>query len=166
MKKFSKTMLVILLLVCSVSCSTKSDKKEESNGRIPKKEQVKETISIQINAIGESMAEIAFEPSEISVPASSIIKLTFTNKSAAQGMLHNFVLVELGSGQEIASAGLKAGKKNNFVPKDKRVLFATEVLDLGQKIEVSFEAPKKGSYHFICTYPGHFPKMIGRFNVV
>ena len=99
-----------------------------------------------------------------SVPANSRVKLTFENKSSAEGMLHNFVLVELGSGAEIATAGMKAGLDNNFVPKDERVIAYTAVSNMGKTLTIEFDAPAKGSYHYVCTYPGH-TNMIGRFNV-
>lgn len=114
--------------------------------------------------MGESMAEIKFEPQALSVPANSIVKLTFENKSSAEGMYHNFVLVELGSGAEISAKGITAGKDKNFVPNDDRVLAHSKVTNMGETITIEFEAPAKGSYHYICTYPGH-TSMIGRFNV-
>ena len=124
----------------------------------------REVVEITVAALGESMAEIAFEPKSISVPANSRVKLTFENKSSAEGMLHNFVLVELGSGAEIATAGMKAGLDNNFVPKDDRVIAYTKVSNMGETLTIEFDAPAKGSYHYVCTYPGH-TNMIGRFNV-
>lgn len=124
----------------------------------------KELIEITVAALGESMAEIAFEPKSISVPANSRVKLTFENKSSAEGMLHNFVLVELGSGAEIATAGMKVGADNNFVPDDSRVIANTKMSNMGETLTIEFDAPAKGSYHYVCTYPGH-TNMIGRFNV-
>lgn len=164
-------MMVVSSLSALVACG--GEKPKESKVKSEKKTEVqsveeeveKEIIELKVAAIGETMAEIAFEPSSINVPANSKIKLTFENKSSTAGMLHNFVLVNLGTGQDIATAGIKAGQDNNFVPKDDRVIFYTKVLDLGESTEVEFDAPDKGSYHFICTFPGHYPSMIGRFNV-
>ena len=127
-------------------------------------EEEKELIEISVAATGESMAEIAFEPKALSVPANSRVRLTFENKSSAEGMFHNFVLVELGSGAEIAAAGMKAGLDNNFVPDDKRVIAYTKMSNMGETLTIEFDAPAKGSYHYVCTYPGH-TSMIGRLNV-
>lgn len=162
MNKLTKTMIVILGLAMIISCGTESKNKVQKQ----QAEKSKEIISIEINAIGESMAEIAFEPKEVNIKSGTRVKLTFNNKSSAAGMLHNFILVELGAGQEIASAGLKAGKNKDFKPNDSRIIVATKVLDLGAQLIIEFDAPKKGSYHYICTYPGHYPKMIGRLNVI
>ena len=125
----------------------------------------KELVEITLIAKGEDMGAISFEPKSLSIPAGSKMKLTFKNESEAAGMLHNFVLVKLGTGQEVAAAGIKAGKDKNFVPESENVIAYTKVLELGSETVLEFDAPAKGSYHYICTYPGHYPNMIGRLNV-
>jgi len=124
----------------------------------------KEVIEISIVAKGESMNEIAFEPNVLTIASNTRIKLTLKNESSAAGMLHNFVLVELGSGKEISAAGLRAGKAKGFIPKDDRVIAYTKLSNMGETVTVEFDTPPKGSYHYICTYPGHI-SMIGRLNV-
>lgn len=174
MKKFSQAIIVILGIGILSACGTSESKSKTSEEKAQKevKEETKpeepakkEVVEITIQAIGESMNEIEFVPKSINIPANSRVKLSLENKSSAAGMLHNFVLVELGSGQEIATAGIKAGKENEFVPKDSRVFAYTAVADLGETVSIEFDAPAAGSYHYICTYPGHYPKMIGRLNV-
>jgi azurin len=144
------------------SCFQAEEKKQTEEVVIPPEK--KELVEIGIIAKGESMAEIAFEPNSINIPANSRVKLLFINKSEAEGMFHNFVLVSLGAGQEIATKGLKAGKAKDFVPKDERVIVNTPLLAMGETVTIEFDAPPKGSYHYICTFPGH-TNMVGRLNV-
>ena len=155
----------IALLSCSGSQKKESNTLKEESSVQPPKEIQQAVVELTVKAVGETMMEIAFEPKILSIPANSMVKLLFKNESSSAGMLHNFVLVELGSGQEIATKGIKAGKEKQFVPNDQRVIMYTKVLDMGEETIVEFKAPSKGSYHFICTFPGHFPNMIGRFNV-
>ncbi len=170
-----KKLVIVLGLGILISCG--GNEKKESKKAEPAAEKVeevieeveevleeKEVVEIKIAALGETMAEIAFEPKALSVPANSRVKLTFENKSSAEGMFHNFVLVELGSGAEIATTGMKAGKEKDFVPNDERVFANTTMSKMGETLTIEFDAPAKGSYHYICTYPGH-TNMIGRFNV-
>jgi azurin len=82
-----------------------------------------------------------------------------------EGMLHNWVLVKLGSGQEVATAGIAAGMDKNYVPKNSNVLVASALAKPNETITLEFVAPAAGSYNYICTYPGHFPKMIGKLYV-
>ena len=173
MKRINNILSIILIstLVACGGSEKKSTKEQTEKTPQPKEElapeepKEKEVVEITVNAIGETMTEIAYDPNSITVPANSRVKLTFNNKSSADGMLHNFVLVELGSGQEIATAGIKAGKENEFIPKDNRIFANTIMTQMGETVSIEFDAPAKGSYHYICTYPGHYPNMIGRFNV-
>ncbi|MEQ8907634.1 MAG: plastocyanin/azurin family copper-binding protein [Vicingaceae bacterium] len=178
MKVIKSTLMIALSLGLFACGGTESKKSTSSNEKaakektkkteakqVEKKTADKEVVEITLIAKGEAMTEIAFEPKSLTIPANSRVKLTLKNESKAAGMLHNFVLVELGTGQEIATAGISAGEKNQFVPDDDRVLAYTEVSKMGESVTVEFDAPAKGSYHYICTYPGHYPNMIGRLNV-
>lgn len=167
--KYIITLIISLYLIsCGGSVeqnsSMKVDKAEETTQEESATEE-KEIIEITVLAKGETMTEIAFEPKSLEIPKNTRIKLTLKNESSTAGMLHNFVLVELGSGQEIATAGISAGEANNFVPKDKRVFANTTVLNIGEETIIEFDAPPVGSYHYICSFPGHYPNMIGRMNV-
>lgn len=173
----------LLLGISLISCGSEQASKKEDSQKTSTEEKTqtavkdepaekkadiaeeKELIEIEVVAKGEDMTAISFEPASLNIPAGSRVKLTFKNNSEAAGMYHNFVLVTLGKGQEVATAGIKAGKDNSFVPESQDVIFYTEVLDMGTSTVVEFDAPAKGSYHYICTYPGHYPNMIGRLNV-
>lgn len=170
MKKIIYFSMILFLVACGGN--TEKSRKTEKNSTVKEVKKVikvaveeeKEEIEIKLVAMGENMAAIAFEPKSLTVPFNSRVILTFENKSSAEGMLHNFVLVKLGSGADIAAAGMKAGPENNFVPKDDRIYANTTMTNMGETVIIEFDAPAKGSYHYICTYPGH-TSMIGRFNV-
>ena len=42
------------------------------------------------------------------------------------------------------------------------VFAATKLLKPGESDTITFTAPPAGTYPFICTYPGHYPKMQGK----
>ena len=65
----------------------------------------------------------------------------------------------------LATEGLKAGADNQYVPHIPDVLVNTKLLQPGEKTEITFPAPEKGNYAFICTYPGHYIRMRGSFIV-
>ena len=116
--KGSIAMVAILsLIACGGDASKKAPAaKKEVVKEVTKVEEVKEKkiVEITLAAQGEDMTAIAFEPKSLSIPAGSRVKLTFENKSQAAGMYHNFVLVKLGTGQEVATAGIQAGEANSF----------------------------------------------------
>lgn len=176
-----KGITILTLAISLIACGGSADKKTKSTRekstetktaaepKAEKQEQEvkkeKEIVEIELIAQGEDMTAISYEPKSLTIPAGSKVKLTLKNESQAAGMYHNFVLVTLGKGQDIASMGIKAGKDNEFVPKDENVIAYTKVVEMGGSTTIEFDAPPKGSYHYICTYPGHYPNMIGRLNV-
>ena len=121
--------------------------------------------NITVKVTGNSMADMAYEPSSLTVKAGDKVTLTLVNTNTMEGMLHNWVLVKLGSGQEVATAGISAGMDKNYVPENPNVLVASALAKPNETITLEFVAPAAGSYNYMCTYPGHFPKMIGKLYV-
>ena len=122
-------------------------------------------IKITLTAKGNTMADMLFDKDTIKVMAGSTIEFTFKNQSTDQAMQHNFVLVESGSIQAVAAAGLTAGAEKGFIPVMDEVLISSKLLSPGQKNTFRFASPAKGIYDFVCTYPGHYAKMKGVFVV-
>jgi azurin len=85
-------------------------------------------------------------------------------------MLHNFVLTQVGAGNEVGELALKLGvqgEKMNFVPTTPKVLAYTTILQPGKTETIYFRAPAEpGSYPFICSYPGHYFIMKGILKVI
>ena len=121
--------------------------------------------NITVKVTGNTMADMAYEPSSLTVKAGDRVTLTLVNTNTMDGMLHNWVLVKLGSGQEVATAGIAAGMDKSYVPENSNVLVASALAKPNETIKLEFVAPATGSYNYICTYPGHFPKMIGKLYV-
>jgi azurin len=113
-----------------------------------------------------------YDKKELKVPASCKevqVTLTHGGKLPAQSMGHNWVLLRAADLNAVASAGISAGLKNNYVPVgDKRVLAHTQVVGGGQSSSVTFPASllKQGeSYMYVCTFPGHSAIMKGTISI-
>ena len=124
----------------------------------------KEVVEVSISA-GDQMQ---FSKNEIKVKAGTIVKLTLTHtgEMSENVMGHNFVLLE--EGTDISEFGLKAMKapENNYIPEDgEEVIAHTEVIGGGESVTIEFRAPEAGVYDFICSFPGHFAVMQGKFIV-
>src|SRR5207247_2052195 len=82
------------------------------------------------------------------------------------------VVVAPGAWEEIGQAAEKMAPQPDaslrlYVPDSPKVLFATKLLDPGQKVKLAFTAPAEpGDYPYLCTYPGHWRRMIGTLAVV
>jgi azurin len=110
-----------------------------------------------------------YDKKELAVAADCTeVELTLKHigKLPAQAMGHNWVLIKAPDAAAVATAGLSAGLKSNYVPADdKRVIAHTKVVGGGESDTIKFPttALKKGeAYAFECTFPGHSSIMNGK----
>ena len=104
----------------------------------------------------------------IKVTSGSIVELTLvhTGKRTKEEMGHNFVLLEKGVEIRAFAMSVLDEKKNDYLPESKKEVIAfTEVIGGGQSTTIQFKAPAKGTYNFLCSVPGHFGLMQGKFIV-
>jgi azurin len=121
----------------------------------------KETFEITVYALGETMNNIRFEPEQIEAPAGKLLKVKLINKSTAIGMFHNIVFCTFGKGQKVGFKGIAAGLSKNYIPDLPEVISGSKMLEMGDSTTFEFPAPAVGQYNYICTFPGHYSKMIG-----
>jgi azurin len=110
-----------------------------------------------------------FDKKELKVAAACTeveVVLRHTGKLPSTSMGHNWVLSRAADAAALASAGMTAGPKNEYVvPNDKRVIAKTKLIGGGETTSVKFPVSKlkKGeSYTFQCTFPGHSTLMKGK----
>jgi len=178
--KNHSTVLFSVVLFALVSCGgNKETKPEEQTPPSTGSEMMTEepaydptkinpdaaVFDVLLKAQGNTMADMSYDHKEIRVKEGSTIHLTLMNEGTDASMEHNFVLIEEGKADKVGPEGLKAGPDMNYVPKMREVLVSTSMVHPQQKTEISFPAPAKGIYDFICTYPGHYQKMNGKFIV-
>lgn len=110
--------------------------------------------------------QMRFDKSEIRVKAGEKIKLTLnhTGKLPKTAMGHNFVLLE--KGVDMADFAMKAmnAKDREYIPA-KGVIAHTKLIGGGESTTIEFTAPAKGTYEFMCSFPGHYAMMKGKFIV-
>jgi azurin len=121
-----------------------------------------DTIEIVI----ESNDQMKFDLKEIKVKKGDTIKLTLKHvgqlPKAAMG--HNWVLLNADTDMaSFAQAAIQA-RDNDYIPADGFIIH-TDLLGGGEETTIEFEAPEIGEYTFICSFPGHFALMNGKFIV-
>ena len=110
--------------------------------------------------------QLLFNEESFTVRAGSEVMLTLVNKATSKALQHNWVLVQAGTEDSVATAGLVAGPDSDWIPKDDpNVIDYVRLLDGGDSDKVTFDAPQPGTYAFICTFPGHVGTMRGVFEV-
>lgn len=138
------------------SSDEKEMKMEENQAPAKTETMEAKEVSIEVHAVGELMTDMAFEPKRLEVPAGAKVTVTLINKATSEAMIHNFVVINAGTQEEVATQGLEAGPDKSYIPENDNVLAATSLAHPGESAAVTFTAPAEpGTYQFICTYPGH-----------
>ena len=106
---------------------------------------------------------LEFDASSMSGSAGETYTLTLTNTSTVNS--HNWVLVQSGTGEEVATEGANHAAADWVPPGDSRVFANTPLIAPGGTGEVTFVAPGAGAYQFVCTFPAHQFTMTGTFTV-
>jgi putative heme-binding domain-containing protein len=87
-------------------------------------------------------------------------------------MPHNLLVVTPGAAEEIGTAAEKLplvpdAEGRLYVPESPKVLHATRMVEPAQQAKLSFTAPDEpGDYQYVCTFPGHWRRMLGTLAVV
>ncbi|WP_051935734.1 azurin [Salegentibacter sp. Hel_I_6] len=179
MKFLSKSVL-ILGAVAMIACGDKKEEKEDKitigDGNSPQSQTTTEKSSTSSDSSDEDVAEITiegndqmrFNKDEIRVKAGQTVRLTLKHVGEMEKsvMGHNWVL--LTEGTAINDFGQKAvkAKDNDYIPEDTDAVIAnTRMIGGGEEVTIEFEAPETGEYDFICSFPGHYSVMKGKFIV-
>lgn len=152
---FSLNAFVCILLFSCNAPQKENSSPKQSNSIIEK---------LELKAIGNTMAEMAFDQKELKVRKNSKVILTLVNESSDATMKHNVLIVKKGSSNKVGMAAI-ALKDKNYVPDMPEVIAASDLAQPGETVLMEFNSPDPGEYEFICTFPGHHTKMKGIFVV-
>ena len=106
--------------------------------------------------------DLQFDMDSLTATAGQEVILRFNNNAVTQQ--HNWVLVESGTKDDVAAAGV-THPENWLDPDDPNVIASVRLLNAGEVGDVTFTAPDAGNYEFVCTFPGHNLTMFGTFEV-
>jgi azurin len=118
----------------------------------------------------EGNDQMQFNTREMVVAAQCTdIEVTFKHAGTlpAKVMGHDWVLAKAGDMSALVNAGMAAGFKNGYLPKDDpRIIAASKIIGGGESTTITFKssALQEGmEYAFFCTAPGHATIMRGKF---
>ena len=169
MNKFANYFVVSILIFltsCSDSGSKETTPQNNENPIVANKDATEKVWKdFIVRGVGNTMAEMKFDIGNISVEEGSWVRITLVNEGVDNAMQHNIVFINYGTRKEIASQAIAAGSSMKYVPKNKDVIAASDLAMPGETVVLEFEAPSKGNYEYLCTYPGHGEIMRGYFFV-
>lgn len=183
MKSLSSVFLAFFTAAILIACGEKKEKKAEDDftiGDTPSQEyEERENRSGSGESDADAKGEVVeltiegndqmrFNKDELKVKAGQTVRLTLKHVGEMDRnvMGHNWVLLEQGT--SINEFGQKASqaKANDYIPEDTdAVIIHTELIGGGESTTIEFQAPEAGTYDFICSFPGHYSLMKGKFIV-
>ena len=147
MTRIRFTLLIVFSLVIFTSCSDKNDVN---------------------NILITSDDYMKFDTRKITVKSGKIVKLTLKHigQLDVQVMGHNFVLLKKKVNLiEFANKAATA-RDNQYIPVGSdEVIVYTDMIGGGQETTIEFLPPEPGVYDFVCSFPGHYAMMKGKFIV-
>lgn len=169
-----KKLVVVFLATLAFSCGdNKNEKKSDMNTdtRIEKKTTPVAATADSNEAVItiEGNDQMKFNKNEIRVKAGQKVKLTLKHvgKMDKKVMGHNWAL--LTQDADMAAVGQAAAEAadNDYIPTDMtdKFIVHTKMLGGGETETIEFDAPAPGTYTFMCTFPGHYALMNGKFIV-
>ncbi|WP_438989118.1 plastocyanin/azurin family copper-binding protein [Polaribacter sp.] len=161
--KISK--LISFLCVVFLVCCGKSE---------PKKEEKTQKISTEVN--NDNVKKIVFTANDVmkfnrtkftaTANQKIILTLKHIGKLDKKIMGHNLVILKKDVNLIEFATKAALAKDNNYIPKNtNQVLVQTKMLGGGESDTIEFTAPAAGEYDFICSFPGHYGMMKGKFIV-
>ncbi len=163
---------LILVFAAALAISCGNNKKEESSEMqigTPVEEKAPaadEAVAI-VNITGND--QMKYNKSEIRVKAGQKVRLTLkhvgTMDKAVMG--HDWVLLTQDADMAAVGQATADSADHDVIPdsvKDK-IIAHTKMLGGGESDTIEFDAPAPGTYTFMCTFPGHYALMQGKFIV-
>jgi len=122
----------------------------------------------KVEIVIESNDQMKFNLSEITVKEGDTVVLTLKHvgKLPKAAMGHNWVLLAEGTEMAPFAQAAVQARDNDYIPADgEGTIVYTELIGGGEETTIEFTAPAAGEYIFICSFPGHYALMNGKFIV-
>lgn len=115
--------------------------------------------------------QMQYDKKELTAVTGQKVTLHFKHigKLPKAAMGHNVVILKPGT--ELPAFAMKCAPAaaTDYLAQDeesqKLIVAHTKMVGGGEETEVTFTAPEPGEYPFLCTFPGHFGVMNGKFIV-
>ena len=145
--------LILLFVGCNSSTKNNSSLDSKNENKISKE------ISIKLS----SSDNMLFDKNIIYVNSRQKITLTLvhTGKLDKKIMGHNFVLLK--KDVDVIDFATKAmiARDSDYIPEGNETIAYTKMIGGGESDTIVFDAPEKGTYNYICSFPGHYGIMKG-----
>ena len=175
-------IIVVFGLLFFVSCGKNQKESTPTKNQInqtkvtvsKKENTTKKKSAVVIDSDGVANVTITsndgmrFDVRKINVASGQKVRLTLnhTGKLDKKIMGHNVVILKNGVKASAFAVKAASSKENDYIPVGtSEVIAHTKMIGGGESTVVEFTAPEKGTYNYICSFPGHFAMMKGKLIV-
>jgi azurin len=113
----------------------------------------------------EGNDQMQFNTKELKAVAGKPITLTLKHvgKIPKEAMGHNLVILQEGTDESAFAAKAIVAKDTDYIPASEKasIIAHTKLIGGGEEDTIEFTIDKKGTYNFLCTFPGHVAMMKG-----
>ena len=172
MKKIILTAIALpLLFACAKEEKTNSTTDIiEYNTETVKGETTVENSAETITQIAiKANEDMTYSIQEFAVKQGEEITLTLVNTgtSSKEAMGHNLVILKKEADLNSFLFEASSAKENEYIPNNTDAIIAhTKLLGPKENDQIKFKIDEKGTYTFVCTFPGHAGTMKGTIKVV
>lgn len=114
----------------------------------------------------EANDQMQFNLTELKAVAGQEVTLILKNvgKMDKAVMGHNVIILKAGTDVAEYAKKAMAARETDYLPasESESVIAATKLIGGGETDTITFTIPEKGTYDFICSFPGHYALMKGK----
>ncbi|KAF2081531.1 azurin [Flavobacterium sharifuzzamanii] len=167
----TKTKISVLILMGFLAVTSCGKKETAPADQTETTEQSTEGEAAPVTSTEENVLviegndQMQFNTSELKAVAGKPIKLTLKHvgKIPKEAMGHNLVILQEGTDQAAFALKANDAKATDYIPESEKasIIAHTKLIGGGEEDTIEFTIDKKGSYPFICSFPGHVAMMKG-----
>ena len=154
---------ILILIGFFIGCNNSTTSKSVKSLKKEKVIQIQDEIKIILN----SNDLMQFDKKVLSARPGQKVTLTLNHTGRGNKMImgHNFVLLKSGVDVDVFARKAVEARNTEYIPEGDEMIAYTKLIGGGESVTISFEAPEKGIYNFICTFPAHYQLMSGQLIV-
>lgn len=166
-KKVKISMLVLMGFLAITSCGKKETAPTEESTEVNETTEGEGQAATVVSnvLVVEGNDQMQFNTSELRAAAGKPITLTLKHvgKIPKEAMGHNLVILQEGTDEAAFAAKAITAKDTDYIPASEKssIVAHTKLLGGGEEDTIEFTIDKKGTYNFLCTFPGHVAMMKG-----
>ncbi|PAM95417.1 azurin [Flavobacterium sp. IR1] len=165
--KFS--LLILMGFLTITSCGKKDPARDGEPADViettTEGEGVAAPVTVENVLVIEGNDQMQFNTKELKAVAGKPITLTLKHvgKIPKEAMGHNLVILQEGTDESAFALKANEAKATDYIPESEKasIVAHTKLLGGGEEDTIEFTIDKKGTYNFICSFPGHVAMMKG-----